>query len=123
MVAVRAGVFRCDHPNYCPRSFTGGPLGHCGTLPQKPSQYCWPTPCSHATRLKKLSPAQRAMASLICCQRSGCAAARPCAVTPGTSAVESNDPGGPGGLVAFAGGALPESIFGAAATGAAVEPG
>ncbi len=27
------------------------------------------------------------------------------------SAVESNDPGGPGGVVAFAGGALPESIF------------
>ena|ERR1700676_2998191 len=67
------------------------------------------------------------MASLICCQRSGCAVCwvvvRPCAVMPGGSAVEGDDPVGPGGLVAFDGGALLESIFGSASPGALVEPG
>jgi hypothetical protein len=43
-------------------------------------------------------------------------------VAPTTSAVESNDPGGPGGLVTFAG-ALAESVFGTPAPGAVVEPG
>src|SRR2546421_6377208 len=100
---------------YCPRSLAGGPLGHCGTLPQKPSQYCWPTPCSQATRLKKLSPAHRAMASLICCQRLGCTAedapvvpwARGPAgdsmvpVDPGGEAVVPVDPGGPPGTTAL----------------------
>ena len=127
MAANRAGFSGAvGHPDYCPRSLTGGPLGHCGTLPQKPSQNCCPTPCSHATRLKKLSPAQRAIASLICCQRSGCAVGdgvRPCAVTAGASVVEGDNPGAPGGLLAFVGGALLESIVGAAWPVALVGPG
>jgi hypothetical protein len=66
------------------------------------------------------------MASFISCQRSGCAVCggdgRPCAIVPVVSAVEDDDPGAPGGLVAFVEGALPESIFGAAASGALAEP-
>jgi hypothetical protein len=62
------------------------------------------------------------MASLICCQRSGCDVGdgvRPCAVMTGASAVEGDDPGG---LLAFVGGGLLESIVGAAAPGALVKP-
>lgn len=61
------------------------------------------------------------MASLICFQRSGCAGLFPCARVPGVSAVKGGDPGRLVGLVAFAGGAVPESIFGVAAPGALVE--
>jgi len=64
------------------------------------------------------------MASLICCQRSGCAVGdgvRPCAVIAGASAVEGNDPGAPGWLLAFGGGALVESMAGAIAPGALAE--
>jgi hypothetical protein len=64
------------------------------------------------------------MASLICCQRSGCAVGdgvRPCAVIAGASAVEGNDPGAPGWLLAFVGGALVESMVGAIAPGALAE--
>ncbi len=65
------------------------------------------------------------MASLICFQRSGsavdgCAGLFPCARVPGVSAVKGDDPGGPGGLVAFAGGAVLESIFGANVPGTPV---
>ncbi len=68
------------------------------------------------------------MASLMSCQRSGCAVC--CGwdglfagtAVPGVSAVEGDDPGGPGGLAAFGGGALLESIFGADVPGAPVEP-
>ena len=42
---------------------------------------------------------------------------------PGASAAEGDVPGGLGGLVAFDGGALLESIFGTASPGALVEPG
>jgi len=64
------------------------------------------------------------MASLICCQRSGCAVwdgVRPCAVIAGASAVEGDDPGEPGWLLAFVGSALVASMLGAAAPGALVE--
>jgi hypothetical protein len=40
----------------------------------------------------------------------------------GASAVEGDDPGGPGGLLAFVGGGLLESIVGAAAPGALLKP-
>lgn len=64
------------------------------------------------------------MASLICFQRSGstvdgCAGPFPCAMVPGVSAVIGDDPVGPGGLVAFAGGVV-ESIFGANVPGTPV---
>jgi hypothetical protein len=53
------------------------------------------------------------MASLICFQRSGgCPGFFPCAVVPGASAVKGDVPGSPGGLVAFGGGTVLESIFG-----------
>ena len=123
-----------EREGYCPRSLVGGPLGHCGTLPQKPSQYCCPTPCSQATRLKKLSPAHRAMASLICCQRLGCTAegagVAPCAtgpagdptpVDPGGEAVAPVDPGGAPGTAALPG-ALP-SVLGRSELLAAPAPG
>ena len=64
------------------------------------------------------------MASLVCCQRSRCAVGdgvRPCAVIAGASAVEGNDPGAPGWLRPFVGGALVESMVGAIAPGALAE--
>jgi hypothetical protein len=61
------------------------------------------------------------MASRICFQRSGgCPGFFACARVPGVSAVKGDDPGGPGGLVAFAGGAMLESIFGANVPGTPV---
>ena len=61
------------------------------------------------------------MASRICFQRSGgCPGFFACAKAPGVSAVIADDPGGTGGLVAFAGGAVLESIFGANVPGTPV---
>lgn len=61
------------------------------------------------------------MASLICLQRSGgCPGFFACARVPGVSAVMADDPGGTGGLVAFAGGAMLDSIFGANVPGTPV---
>ena len=61
------------------------------------------------------------MASLICFQRSGgCPGFFACARVLAVSAVKGDDPGGPGGLVAFAGGAVLESIFGANVPGTPV---
>src|SRR5437773_5127054 len=60
------------------------------------------------------------MASRICFQRSGgCPGFLTCAMAPGVSAVIADDPGGAGG-VAFAGGAVLESIFGANVPGTPV---
>ena len=61
------------------------------------------------------------MASRICFQRSGgCPGFFACARAPGVSAVIAGDPAGTGGLVAFAGGAVLESIFGANVPGTPV---
>ena len=60
------------------------------------------------------------MASRICFQRSGgCPGFFACARVPGVSAVIVDDPGGTGG-VAFAGGAVLKSIFGADVPGTPV---
>jgi hypothetical protein len=61
------------------------------------------------------------MASRICFQRSGgCPGFFACARVLGVSAVIADDPAGTGGLVALAGGAMLESIFGANVPGTPV---
>src|SRR6266581_2801649 len=85
-------------------------LAHCGTWPQRPSQCCKRTRCSHIKRPEISSRAQRASASFICCHGSGRGASRTIG-GGGGAATDWITGGGSGTTTAATGGAGRARIF------------